>query len=315
MPDSHINFVYKLDGDVEQVDVFQLAPTLLALGELIQDSNRELNPNGREIAVNVKPFRPGSFVVDLVVFAQSNLQQLFDALNSHSAEQVKNLLEWVGLITGTGGLVGVVQVIRWLKGKPQTIEEVGRGEVRYTNADGATLTVGKNVHQLFSNSRITHNVYNVYGAPMEKQPAITDVKTYLEGNENSQVSVPRSEISALKEWADTPSLSAPEDKTNDKVLEGIYLNPKRGAFGGDPKDWSFFRGDKIITATIKDKEFLSRYANGEIRLNQTDLLTVTLLDRQRLAGTRVQKPIYEILKVTGYIKGEGQSPLPFESAD
>jgi hypothetical protein len=56
MAESHL--VYKLEGDIREVDIFKLAPTLLALGELIQDSN-QLFPDGRDIAVNVKPFRKG----------------------------------------------------------------------------------------------------------------------------------------------------------------------------------------------------------------------------------------------------------------
>jgi hypothetical protein len=57
MAESHL--VYKLEGDIREVDIFKLAPTLLALGELIQDSNHQLFPDGRDIAVNVKPFRKG----------------------------------------------------------------------------------------------------------------------------------------------------------------------------------------------------------------------------------------------------------------
>lgn len=159
MPDNHLNFVYMLDGDVREVDLFQLAPTLLALGDLIQESNREINPNGREIAVNVKPFRPGSFIVDLVVFPRTNLQQVLDLLGSHSIEQVKNLLECVGLITGSGGIVGLLQLLKWLKGKPKSVEEVGHGEYRYTAGNDKSITVDARVHQLFSNSTITNNIY------------------------------------------------------------------------------------------------------------------------------------------------------------
>jgi hypothetical protein len=56
MPERHLNFVYKLEGDVTEVNVFKLAPTLLALGELIREGNRQINPGGREIAVNVNRF-------------------------------------------------------------------------------------------------------------------------------------------------------------------------------------------------------------------------------------------------------------------
>jgi hypothetical protein len=85
--DGHLNFIYKLEGDVTEVDVFKLAPTLLALGELIQDSNAELNPGStKKISVNVKPFREGSFIVDLRLFAETNFQQIIDFLKPYSLE-------------------------------------------------------------------------------------------------------------------------------------------------------------------------------------------------------------------------------------
>ena len=162
MPDNHVNFVYKLDGDVTEIDIFKLAPTLLALGELIQESHQQVNPEGRQIGVNVKPFRQGSFIVDLTVFPQSNLQQLLDLLNTHPVEQVKTLLEWIGLITGGTGVVWVLQLIRWLNGKPKAVDEIKPGEFRYTAGDDKSITVNAPVHQLFSNSSITNHIYQVY---------------------------------------------------------------------------------------------------------------------------------------------------------
>ena len=145
------------------------------------------------------------------------------------------------------------------------------------------------------------------------QSNIDDVKTYLRDDEGSAVRVERSDIPSLREYTHPSALpESAKGLVHDSVQHGVFLNPKRGAFGDDPKDWSFFKGDDIITATIRDKGFLARYANGEYRLNQSDLLTVDLLVRQKVKGTQVQKkPIYEILKVTHYEKGSTQPPLPF----
>ena len=92
MPENHLNFVYQLEGDVKRSRCIQASAGNLALGQLLQDSNRELYPNGPEIAVNVKPFRDGSFIVDLALFSTSNFQQLLDLLAPHSLEQLKTLL-------------------------------------------------------------------------------------------------------------------------------------------------------------------------------------------------------------------------------
>jgi hypothetical protein len=310
MPDNHLNFVYKLEGDVKEIDIFKLAPTLLAMGELIQQSNRELNPNGPEVGVNVKPFREGSFIVDLTLFQDSNFRQLFNFLTPHSLEQLKQLLEIIGLIgTGAGvSTVGVVKAIKFLRGKPKSVTEIQPGEFRLTTIDDRSITVDRSTHLLMQNSSIVNNIYKVYGDPMDAQPNIEDVKTYLRDDESSVVKVKRDEVLGFREFI-SPSAS-PDDAreiVKDTTQVGVLLNPKRGAFGDDPKDWSFYRGDEVITATIRDKDFLAQCANGDVRLNHNDLLTVDLLARQRVKGTQVLKTTYEILKVTGYERGLRQA--------
>lgn len=313
MAERHLNFVYKLDGNVAEVDIFKLAPTLLALGELIQDSNKELNPGGRQIGVNVKPFREGSFIVDLTIFPGSNFQQLIDLLTPHSLEEVKTLLEIIGLIGGGVGAtyIGAVKVIQKLHGRPKMIEEIKPGEFRYTAGDDNSLTVSGPVHQLLSNSSITQNIFKVYGTPLEDIPSVQDVATYLDGDQSTRVEVTRDEVPILREFANPsslPLLGSPEI-VKEHLHPDVYLNPKRGSFDGDPRDWSFRRGDEIVTATIKDRDFLDRCEKGEYRLNAADLLIVDLLEKQKVVGTKVHKPTYEIVKVKDYIKGVVQQEL------
>src|ERR1035438_6169330 len=191
MPESHLNFVYKLEGDVREVDIFKLAPTTLALGELIQESNKALYPEGKEIGVNVKPFCEGSFIVDLSMFPQSHLQQLLEFFTPHSLEQLKTLLEVIGLTGGgaTGMTVGAVKVIKVLRGKPKTVEEVKPGEFRITTIDDRSITVGRSVKTLLSNNSITNNIYKIYANPLEEQPNVKDVKTYLREDEAKAITV------------------------------------------------------------------------------------------------------------------------------
>jgi hypothetical protein len=306
MTETHL--VYKLEGGIQEIDVFRLAPTLLALGELIRDSNRELFPEGRDLGVNVKPFRGGSFIVDLTLVSSSHFQQLIDLLTPHSIEQIQHLLECIGLVSG--GAASAIHVFKFLKGKPKSIEEISAGEVRYTAENGSSITVNREVHSLLSNTTIAKNIYNIYVPPMVDQPSVEEIKTYSEGHEDKAVIVKRDEIPVIEEstGVSTDSDDLP-DTTKDTVHHGVLLNPKRGAFGDDPKDWSFWKGDGIITANIKDKTFLTATASGEVRLNESDLLTVDLLERQKLKGTRLQKPTYDIIKVTDYKKGPTQAKM------
>jgi hypothetical protein len=218
-------------------------------------------------------------------------------------------LEVIGL---TGGLpFGAVRAIKHLKGRPKSVEEVRPGEFRYTSIEDKSITVSGAVHKLLVNPKITNNIYKIYATPLEELPQVEDVKTYIAGDEKSEVTVTKSELPMIKEFVNPSALpSDVGEMTKETLHKDVYLNPKRGSFDGDPKNWSFQRGDEIITATIKDKDFIERCSNGEYRLNHSDLLTVELLEKQKVVGTTVHKPVYEIVKVTDYTAGAQQQPLP-----
>lgn len=111
----------------------------------------------------------------------------------------------------------------------------------------------------------------------------------------------------MQDFVTPPDVPTGDSEITKEIIHpGVFLNPKRGAFGDDPKDWSFWQGEKVITATIRDKGFLAQHARGDIRLNESDLLTVDLLERQKVMGTKVQKPTYEVIRVIDYRKGEGE---------
>jgi hypothetical protein len=300
--DSTVEFVYELGGRIEELDVNELAPTLLSLGSLVQQGNRVVYPDGRKLAVNVKPFRAGSFIVDLVVFPQT-VQSILNFVSMSEALQIKTLLEWLGLITGAP--IGAVQLIRWLRGKPKAVEELGPDEVRYTAYDDRSVTVNMAVHQLVQDNSVNNALINVYVQPLEKEE-ISEVKTYLRNNEGSAVSVPKEERESIRAFV-TNAAPGAKETVKEVILPDVFLNPKRGSFDGDPRDWSFRRGEEVITATIRDEGFIAKCATGEYRLNHHDLLTVDLLERQKVVGTRVQKPTYEILKVKQYVQGEEEA--------
>lgn len=301
------SFVYKLGGGPTEIDVFALAPTLLALGKLIQESNQTLYPEGHQIAVNVKPFKEGSFIVDVVLFYSEAFYPIFALGKDVPPQQIIDLLGFLGFIKGTGTLAqtanSVLDVIKKLKGnKPTKIEELKSGDYRYTAGD-KSITVNAPVNKLVQNNEVTINVYNAFGKPLE-ETGFTEVESYLEGNEEeTRSSVTKDDVASLRAFA---SQSRGEDHLQENVQENVLLNPKRGAFEGDGSQWSFHRGSEKITATIKDQSFLKQIELGEIRPNHSDLMKVTIKETQKIVGTEIKSSKYEILEVTDYKVGPRQ---------
>lgn len=316
-PSNKIDFTYKLGGEPQEINVFELAPTLLSLGELIQEGNRTLYPERNQIAVNVRPFKGGSFIVEVVLFPL-DLNSLWNAAQHISHEQVMGVLTALGLISTAADRLSkagssVLKLIRELGDKPKTVEELKPGEFRYTTEDHKSVTVGRDVHTLIQNPTIVTNIYNVYAKPLENE-SVEDVETYLDEGEAesaSKVTVTREDVPTLKAFAEAAAEHGKEHKDNTRTMRNVFLNPKRGAYSGDGKQWSFFRGKNTITATIKDEKFLRQMESGEIRMHYKDLLTVTMVEKQKVVGTKVTVS-YEIISVDDYETGGRQQELTRE---
>ena len=303
---KNIDLIYKINGDRDKIknglSVFEIAPILLSVGELIKESNKTIYPLGREIAVNVKPFREGSFIIDVVVFAKNNLQEVLDYIDGDTVQQIKTLLEWIGMIGG--GTTSLYHLIKFLKGKLKTVEKIKADQIRYTGEDGNSITVSREVHQLFQNGSIQNVFYSGFGKPLE-QEGITNIEVYLEQEgEGTKVEFAKQEAQFLKEYSnsDVPSLDSEEMIAT--AME-VFLSPKRGSFDADPRQWSFRMGgaeNQIITATIKDEEFLEKCKVGKIKPHHTDVLKVRLIQKIKKINERLDPNSinFEIEKVLEY---------------
>jgi hypothetical protein len=300
--DSTTNLIIKLEGSEINagVDLFELAPALLALGETIKSSNELLNIDRREIGVNIRPFKKGSFIIDIALFAQNNLQEVLTFASTEKAQQIKTLLEWIGLIGGIsgGGTMGLIQVVKWLKGKPpKQIERLKEGDVRYTNYEDNSVTINTNVHSLLQDENIHKNFYLAYGKLLEKE-GIDSYESYLRGEENTRTINTKDDLDAFKGYAEN-ALDVIVDEESESIYE-THLNFRRGSYEGEKDNWSFKKGDIILTATFKDQSFLDKIQNGEIRPYSRDLLKVKLREKRKIKGTEVLNPAYEIIEVIEY---------------
>ena len=127
---ERLELVYKLDGDLREVDVFQLAPALLSMGQIIQEAHRQLGIE-HEVGINVRPFGRGSFEVDIALYVKAHWPGLFvTATAMHEAlANTTRVLHAIGVIRSKAE--SVISVIKKLKGAISKVEEVKPGEFRY----------------------------------------------------------------------------------------------------------------------------------------------------------------------------------------
>src|SRR5665647_787515 len=131
------HLVYALEGvDPEDgVDVFEIAPILIHVGELVRGGSAVLDL-GMSIDVRVRPFAEGSWITEFVLNS-SVVQDLLSYFKTAEGSSLKELLEMLGLfVTLGGGCVGVAKIVRFTSGKVSKFKDNRDGSFTYVNDAG-----------------------------------------------------------------------------------------------------------------------------------------------------------------------------------
>jgi hypothetical protein len=296
--------VYKLDGiDADAgVDVAEIAGVLVQFAQLVRAGNAELDL-GLAVDVRVKPFRDGSWITEFVLHG-TTMQDLLHYLKGTAGQDLKLLLEWLGIAHGigtaaVGGVVGVATIIRFTKGAVDKFRANPDSTFTYENESGEKLTVTLPEHTLVQSPLVQNNYYNTFMAPLESFPEATGVEVGLVGQQPERFTP--EDKPAFERYAKTDLSDATSE--NVSTADGIWLKPHRGSYAGEGTRYSFnMDGASLWPVTIADEEFLERLKTGHVRLHCEDSLLVELEISQRVnAHNIVTGSRYVITRVKQYV--------------
>lgn len=288
------SIVYKFEGvdPADGVDAIALADAIGGLTRTLSESACAIGMNG-DLSVKVRPFRKGSFIVDMFV---DFFQPVVDLLTSQESNAVTNLLAIIGLGYGTNGAIGVV---RKLRGK--TREFVDNGDGTYTYGDE---TVSADVHNVLQSSNVAQNLEKCIAGPLIGSIKATSVSVTVVGTDNP-MTFSKEDVPYFVEHRGNASQSKNDgDATTSHIMHGIWLNPVSGNYDGCENGYSFVvagddEGARYRRVVIEDAEFLSRMASGEVRLFSKDVLKVDLRCDQCVKAGKMATT-YAIVKVVEY---------------
>lgn len=304
MKSPNATFHVRYDGPAlssHEMDVKDLAPALLALGELIEEVNTTVNGPRVNIAVNIKATNPGS--VDVVLTAaQTLLSQANNLFNADGVNAVLNAADILKLI-GFGGVgTGVIGLIKWIKGRP--IKNVTRIEAENykIELEGGEVRIAKKTEiDLFSMLSIRKNLETIIRSPLKRE-GVTNVAFSLD-SEKEEISKEESvhfEAPAVTE--------EPIDEIEiEQSLQIVSISFQSGG------KWRFSDGNATFFADILDSEFVEKVEKNQAAFAKDDVLRVKMKRRQSIISGSI-KTDYTILKVIDHRSAAITIKLPFNAS-
>jgi hypothetical protein len=283
---SKANFTIAYGGSAIKdgtMDVRDLAPALMAVGQLFDAANRALNgSDAPPISVNVQATKQGSFEIDLTVI-QTLLESAKTFLSGDWVTAAMHLKELVfGGVMSTFGLIALIKKLRGRK--PDRIEKVSPDTVRLT-IDGQSFDIPLNMLRLYQDVAVRLAYENLVAIPLQK-----------EGIDHFKVLEARQEIASVDK-SETSYFIAPEAPST-VIVEDI----RRSAFSivslafKEDNKWRLHDGNNQISATIEDADFMRRVDSNMVRFAKGDVLVCEVKIRQVQTGQGL-KTDYTVARV------------------
>ena len=286
-----------------EIDVRDMAPTLLAFGNVVQAANKVLNGDRADARLKVAATDKGSFVAVLTMDV-GWLADMLDAVSAHpqrvvAADQLMDLLIKAGTIAGAP--LCLFAALKALKGKrPDKVETLGDGTTEIT-INLTTFVVDDRTVALLQD--------------LPTREAVEDLGTKaarIDGLDNLRIGADSEAVEAVHlALTDLPSLKVPpeQDEPDTEITHrDVWLKIVSVHFR-DGYKWRFSDGgERPFTADMEDAEFQKKIQEGILAPNANDAIRCRLREEQSLSASNLLKVIY-VEEVLEYRPGARQMNL------
>lgn len=282
------------------MEIRDLAPALLALGQAFDRANAILNGDKAAMSLEIRATQAGSFEVALL------LKQLYDGGASAfsgdfitGAVNIKELFFGGLILGGTGGGTSLFSLIKRMRGRRihEAIQD-GQNRIVFT-ADNVRLEVPVDVFKLYNDGMLREQLGAVV-RPLTRE-GIDSLLVKDDGREINSVN--KAEAQFFRgpdiEYGDETTVIIPRQRLKPSTVNFI----KKGK-------WKLSDGEKTRFYAMHDSAFLADMEEGRKRFGSKDLFVCEVLMKQSVSDSGELKTEYEITQVLDHITPESQQRLP-----
>lgn len=279
-----------------RMSVADLAPALLALGDLFQEANSTAYPGAPAVSVEVRAFRPGSFQVYLNVTEQAGslIQQAINLLNTPGGVAAANLITYVT------AMLGLALFLRRKQVTGRSDDPVAGTTTLVVN--NTTIVYPTIVVDMYQSDSIRQHAKRLV-SPLTR-PGIDELRLEPTAPRAvapvAPVTIRADDVDAF----DVPTL--PEVVINDRETE-MVLNIASVSFAEGNK-WRLSDGDHTFWASIDDEDYVARVERGEEAFRKGDMLRCSLRIRQWQGEEGLQTE-YRVVRVLEHVPAARTLPL------
>lgn len=300
MSKNHAYFTIIYDGPAlkgSQMDVRELAPALLAIGDVLEQANRAINGDKANVKIHVKAFKKGCFGVDFEL-----IQTLCETVKGWllPESRVRNAVELLNLLGFTpreiiaGSAIGLFALIKKFKGKrPKKIKKAKDEKIELifdTPHGEESITINKEEAILYEDPSVRASIEKSVSAVRHEGIETMEI----EQGGRREILVTKADVNDFNvshAEADEIQLGT---ATQQRVLSIVSLSFKK-----DNK-WRLSDGNAVMNVKISDPRFLEEVNKGS-PFSKGDMLEVDLTLKSEITKDGL-KTEYEATRVLRHIR-------------